>query len=88
MRRKSFPALPGDRRRTKESAGSPPCRTGSGALNDGAVAETLLADWGANSGRLAFATGLVAGFAGAQGGRARERIARAWQNFTMEPFWD
>jgi triphosphatase len=60
-----------------------------GVLNDRAVAETLLADLGGNSGRLAFASGLIMGFAGAHGGRTRERIARAWQKFhRLEPFWD
>jgi CHAD domain-containing protein len=59
-----------------------------GALNDGAVAETLLADVGGTSGRLAFATGLVVGFVGAGGRQARERIARAWHKFhQLEPFW-
>lgn len=60
-----------------------------GALNDGSVAETLLADVGGASGRLAFAGGLVVGFLGASATRARERIARAWQKFhRLEPFWN
>jgi triphosphatase len=58
-----------------------------GALNDGAVAETLLAELG--SSRLAFASGVVLGFVGARGGRSRERIARAWRKFhRLAPFWD
>jgi triphosphatase len=58
-----------------------------GALNDGAVAETLLSELG--SSRLAFASGVVLGFVGAHGGRSRERIARAWRKFhRLAPFWD
>jgi triphosphatase len=57
-----------------------------GALNDGAVAETLLGELGGN--RLAFASGVVFGFIGARGGRTRTRIARAWQKFhRLAPFW-
>jgi triphosphatase len=58
-----------------------------GALNDGAVAETLLGELGSN--RLAFASGVVLGFVGAHGGRTRERIARAWHKFhRLAPFWN
>ncbi len=58
-----------------------------GTLNDGAVAESLLAELGGS--RLAFASGVVLGFVGAHGGRARERIARAWRKFDrLAPFWD
>jgi triphosphatase len=58
-----------------------------GAMNDGAVAETLLSELG--SSRLAFASGVVLGFVGAHGRQARERIARAWHKFhRLAPFWD
>ena len=57
-----------------------------GALNDGAVAETLLGELGA--GRLAFASGVVFGFVGAHGGHTRGRVARAWEKFhRLAPFW-
>jgi triphosphatase len=60
-----------------------------GALNDGAVAETLLAELGGTSGRSAFAGGLVLGFVGAHGARARKRITSAWQKFhRLAPFWE
>jgi CHAD domain-containing protein len=57
-----------------------------GAMNDGAVAETLLSELG---GSPAFARGVVLGFVGAHGGRARKRIADAWEDFHhLEPFWE
>ncbi len=59
-----------------------------GILNDGAVASTLLRELAATSGRLAFAGGLVLGFIGAHGKRARARSARAWQKLQRAtPFW-
>ena len=58
-----------------------------GALNDGAVAVTLLGELGSN--RLAFASGVVLGFVGAHGRPTRERIARAWRKFhRLAPFWN
>src|SRR5579872_1201905 len=44
-----------------------------GALNDGTVARTLLDELSGNSGKLAFASGIVLGFAGAHSKRARAR---------------
>jgi hypothetical protein len=60
-----------------------------GVLNDGAVAQTLLAELGGTSGRSAFAGGLVLGFVGAHGTQARQQIARAWRKFHRSaPFWE
>ena len=57
-----------------------------GALNDGAVAATLLSELGGS--KMAFASGVVFGFVGAHGGQTREGIARAWQKFhRLTPFW-
>jgi CHAD domain-containing protein len=59
-----------------------------GSLNDGAVADGLLAELGAGAGGRAHAAGLVRGFLAARSGDARGRIARAWQRFhRLEPFW-
>ena len=60
-----------------------------GALNDGTVARTLLDELAGTSGKLAFASGIVLGFAGAHSKRARSRSVRAWQKFRRaEPFWE
>jgi len=57
-----------------------------GALNDGAVAGTLLSELG---GSLAFARGVVTGFVGAHGGRTRKQIVSAWEDFhRLAPFWN
>jgi CHAD domain-containing protein len=59
-----------------------------GRLNDGAVANGLLAELGATTGARAHAAGLVRGFLAARSGDARGRIARAWQRLhRLEPFW-
>jgi triphosphatase len=59
-----------------------------GVLNDGAVADRLLAEIHATKGARAHAGGLVRGFLAARAGDARGRIARAWQRFgRLEPFW-
>ena len=59
-----------------------------GALNDGAVAASLLAELGANGGH-AFAAGLVLGFIGAQGQHRRERIDKSWRKFHHAAmFWE
>ena len=58
-----------------------------GALNDGAVAASLLGELA--GGKHAFASGLVLGFVGARGVDTRERIAEAWQKFhRLAPFWE
>lgn len=60
-----------------------------GTLNDAAVAAGLLAELTGNNGGHAFATGLVLGFVGANGVRARRRIERAWQRFSrVSAFWE
>jgi CHAD domain-containing protein len=57
-----------------------------GAMNDGAVAGTLLSELG---GSLAFARGVVMGFVGAHGGRTRKQIVNAWEDFhRLVPFWE
>ncbi len=61
-----------------------------GALNDGAVASTLMAELaGARPGaERAFAAGVVRGFVAAKGGAARKEIVHAWDKFRrLEPFW-
>ncbi len=59
-----------------------------GTQNDGAVARTLLDELAGTSGTLAFASGLVLGFVGAHGDRARARSARAWEKLhRTTPFW-
>jgi CHAD domain-containing protein len=61
-----------------------------GALNDGAVATTLMTELaGARPGSdRAFAAGVVRGFVAARGGAARKEILAAWQKFRrLEPFW-
>jgi CHAD domain-containing protein len=59
-----------------------------GRINDGTVANTLLADLGSAAGPRAHAVGLVRGFLAARGGNARGRVARAWKRFhRLEPFW-
>jgi triphosphatase len=63
-------------------------QTRLGTLNDGAVARTLLDELAGTSGALAFASGLVLGFVGAHGDRARARSTRAWQRLRRTtPFW-
>ena len=58
-----------------------------GELNDAAVACGLLTEL-AGTGGQAFAVGLVLGFVGAHGGKAREQADRAWHRFhRVEPFW-
>jgi CHAD domain-containing protein len=55
-----------------------------GRLNDGSVANGLLAELGAR----AHAAGLVRGFLAAHSDDTRGRIARAWERFhRLEPFW-
>jgi len=59
-----------------------------GALNDAAVAASLLDELGGKGHGHAFANGVVLGFVGAHGARTRKRISRAWENFhRLEPFW-
>lgn len=56
-----------------------------GAVNDAAVAATLLAELPGNH---AFAIGLVLGFAGARNKDTRQRIERTWSKFNrQDPFW-
>lgn len=60
-----------------------------GALNDAAVAATLLAELNGNGGNHAFAAGLILGFIGARNRRTRERIDKAWDKFArLTPFWE
>jgi triphosphatase len=57
-----------------------------GALNDTAVAATMLAEL---AGSHAFATGLVLGFVGARNSEIRERIDQQWLKFRrLRPFWE
>jgi CHAD domain-containing protein len=59
-----------------------------GALNDGSVAASLMAELSGSGGH-AFAIGLVLGFVGANSLRARQRIERAWDRFRRAAtFWD
>jgi triphosphatase len=59
-----------------------------GVLNDGTVADRLLAEIHATKGVRAHPGGLVRGFVAARAGDARGRISRAWQRFgRLEPFW-
>jgi triphosphatase len=59
-----------------------------GALNDAAVAASLLDELGGGGRGHAFANGIVLGFVGAHGARTRKRISRAWEKFhRLEPFW-
>lgn len=61
-----------------------------GALNDGAVAATLMAELAGDrpGADRAFAAGVVRGFVAARGGAARDDIVKAWQKFRrLEPFW-
>ncbi len=59
-----------------------------GHLNDGTVANTLLADLGATTVSRAHAAGLVLGFLSARAGMARGRVARTWKRFhRLPPFW-
>ncbi len=58
-----------------------------GALNDAAVAASLLGEL--TSGNHAFATGLVLGFIGARNSDTRAGIDKTWQKFQrLEPFWE
>lgn len=60
-----------------------------GALNDAAVAASLLAELDGDGVGHAFATGLVLGFIGARGRRARERVDKEWRKFEhAAPFWE
>jgi triphosphatase len=57
-----------------------------GALNDAAVAATMLAELAGNH---AFATGLVLGFVGARNSDIRERIDQGWLKLRrLKPFWE
>lgn len=63
-----------------------------GALNDGAVAASLMGELAAGSGAAArehaYAVGAVRGYVAARGERARPRIAGAWTKLRREaPFW-
>ena len=59
-----------------------------GRLNDGSVADRLLAGLGRAPEGGRTQPGLVRGFLAARSGDARGRIARAWQRFhRLEPFW-
>ena len=59
-----------------------------GHLNDGTVAQALLAELGATSGPRAHAAGLVLGFLAARAEDARSRIGKAWARFhRLPPFW-
>jgi len=59
-----------------------------GALNDGAVAASLLGELAGTGGSHAFAGGMVLGFVGAHGVQARARGERAWERFRRLPqFW-
>lgn len=58
-----------------------------GALNDGAVAASLLGELASSS--HAFAIGLVLGFVGARNSETRDRIDKAWRKFhRVEAFWE
>jgi triphosphatase len=60
-----------------------------GALNDGAVAASLLAELAENGGGHAFAIGLVLGFLGANSVRVRARIEQSWDRFRgSDAFWE
>ncbi len=59
-----------------------------GHLNDGSVANMLLAQLGTTSGPRAHAAGLVRGFLAARNSDTRSHIARAWNRFhRLDPFW-
>ena len=59
-----------------------------GAVNDAAVAATLLKDLVGTGGGHAFAVGLVLGFVGAHGGPARDQADHAWRRLRRAaPFW-
>jgi CHAD domain-containing protein len=59
-----------------------------GDLNDGTVANALLAELGPTTGARAYAAGLVRGFLAARTGNSRRQIARAWNRFRrLDPFW-
>jgi CHAD domain-containing protein len=59
-----------------------------GALNDGSVAASLLAEL-TDGGGHAFAIGLVLGFLGANSLRVRARIERSWERFSRSAvFWE
>ncbi|HXT82304.1 MAG TPA: CHAD domain-containing protein [Acetobacteraceae bacterium] len=59
-----------------------------GVLNDGKVAADLLAELGGDSGRHAYAVGLVMGFAAARAMQIRPKALDAWEKFrAAEPFW-
>ncbi len=60
-----------------------------GVLNDGTVAEALLAQLAGKSGTMTFAAGMVVGFLGARADRARDKASRAWERFRkLPPFWE
>ena len=59
-----------------------------GELNDGAVAEQLMAQLGGSGTEHAFAVGVVAGFAAARRGLARDELGKVWRKFRQQPgFW-
>ncbi len=59
-----------------------------GVLNDGAVAAHLLEELGGDSGRHAYAVGLVRGFMAARAGKMRPRIIDAFDRFRRQPaYW-
>jgi CHAD domain-containing protein len=59
-----------------------------GHLNDGAVAEALMAQLGHNGAERAMAVGIVRGFAAAGARDARASSERSWRKLRrLEPFW-
>ncbi len=59
-----------------------------GHLNDGAVAEALMAQLGHGGAERAMAVGIVRGFVAAGGRDARAESARSWRKLRrLEPFW-
>jgi len=60
-----------------------------GHLNDGAVAEGLMAQLGRGGAERAMAVGIVRGFVAAGMPRARGKGERCWHRFRrLDPFWD
>jgi CHAD domain-containing protein len=59
-----------------------------GVLNDGDVANHLLAELGGPAGRHAYATGIIVGFLAARAAKIRPRIIRAFERFRRQPaYW-
>jgi triphosphatase len=59
-----------------------------GHLNDGVVAEGLMAQLGGSGAERAMAVGIVRGFVAAGLGRARAKCERSWRKVRrLEPFW-